>query len=262
MQLRKLCAVGAAVALPLLAPGVAAAQDGSFEFQLDEFNNTGASGTATLTPMSGGGLHVQIESTGLTPNAPHAQHIHGGFDGHDFMCPDMSADADGDGFVSTEEGLPAYGGIQISLTTSGDTTPTSGLAVDRMPTADADGTVSYDRMFTAAELPAGTVEQLANLHIVQHGLDANGNGTYDLEALGESTFAKSLGVTGIPSEATHPATCGMVAGAAAAMAPHGGVDTGDGSAAGGPAVAGWAVAGAAAVAVGGAVLRRRARESS
>jgi hypothetical protein len=33
---------------------------------------------------------------------------------------------------------------------------------------------------------------------VQHGLDVNGNDKYDLEGLGESTFAKSLGVSGVP----------------------------------------------------------------
>jgi len=78
----------------------------------------------------------------------------------------------------------------LSLTTKGDTSPKSGLAIDRMPTADADGNLSCTRTI---ELPAGAGAKLKNLHIVQHGLDANGNDKYDLEALGESSFAKSLG---------------------------------------------------------------------
>jgi hypothetical protein len=143
-----------------------------------------------------------------------AQHIHGSASGHDFMCPTKSADVDGDGFVNTEEGLPAYGDIFVSLTTQGDTTKTSGLAVDRMPTANAEGVLSYERTIEASALPAGTIEHLKDLHVVQHGIDANDNGAYDMEALGESTFAQSLGVDGIPEEATNPATCGMVAGAA------------------------------------------------
>jgi LPXTG-motif cell wall-anchored protein len=147
----------------------------------------------------------------------------------DFHCPDMSADKDGNGFVSTEEGLPMYGDIFISLTTTGDTAKTSGLAVDRMPTADADGNVSYDRTIPAADLPEGTLEHLKDLHVVQHGIDANNNDKYDLEGLGESTLAKSAGLKGIPQEATDPATCGMISGAAAGSVPVGGVATGDGS---------------------------------
>lgn len=235
MKATKLWAVsGTVAALSLLAPGVAFAQDDvsaqeSVQIQLDSLNDSGATGTATLTPTSDGALKVHVESSGLVPGAPHAQHLHGGFDGTNFMCPPASADSDGDGFVSTVEGLPAYGDIQISLTTEGDTSADSGLALDRFPTADSSGNLRYDRTIPAGMLPEGTLEQLANLHIVQHGIDANGNGMYDLDALGESPLAKSLGVNGVPAEGTFPATCGMIAGAGAATMPHGGVDTGDGS---------------------------------
>ncbi|WP_219417328.1 superoxide dismutase family protein [Pseudonocardia nigra] len=260
MKLNKLWALGAAVALPLLVPGTASAQE-SVQIQLDALNNSGASGTATLTPTSDGGLRVQVESSGLVPGAPHAQHLHGGFDGTDFMCPPASADSDGDGFVSTVEGLPAYGDIQISLTTEGDTTAASGLALDRFPVADDSGNLTYERTIPAGMLPDGTLEQLANLHIVQHGIDVNGNGMYDLDGLGESPLAMSLGLDGVPAEGTFPATCGMVAGAAAATMPDGGVETGDGSAAddGAGAAALAVVGGAALLGAGGvAVWRRRA----
>ena len=36
------------------------------------------------------------------------------------------------------------------------------------------------------------------LHVVQHGIDVNGNGKYDVEGAGISTFAKNLGVPGVP----------------------------------------------------------------
>ena len=117
----------------------------------------------------------------MTPNSPHAQHVHGSTNGMDFHCPDKSADADGNGFVSTEEGLTMYGDIFISLTTTGDTTKASGLAVDRMPMADAQGNLSYDRTIPAADLPTGTIAHLKDLHLVQHGIDANDNGKYDME---------------------------------------------------------------------------------
>ncbi|OLF11367.1 hypothetical protein BU204_30495 [Actinophytocola xanthii] len=214
--------------LALLFGPVAHAQQEAVQIQLLDLNGTGATGTAILTPAAGGALTVSIEASGMTPNAPHAQHIHGSASGHDFMCPTKSADTDGDGFVNTEEGLPAYGDIFVSLTTQGDTTKTSGLAVDRMPTANAEGVLNYERTIEASALPAGTIEHLKDLHVVQHGIDVNDNGAYDMEALGESTFAKSLGVDGIPEEATNPATCGMVSGAAPGSVPAGGVETGSG----------------------------------
>src|ERR1041384_6285719 len=217
-----------ALSVPLVAPAPAFAAE-SVSVQLQELGKSGAKGSATLTAMDNGDLKIVLKSTGMTPNAPHAQHLHGSAGGMDFHCPTLAEDKNGNGYVSVEEGLPMYGDIFVSLTTTGDTTKTSGLAVDRFPSADAGGNLSYERTIPAAQLPAGTLEHLKNLHIVQHGIDANSNGQYDVEALGESTFAKSLGVPNIPEEATDVATCGMVAGAAAGSVPAGGVETGDGS---------------------------------
>ncbi|NEE50180.1 hypothetical protein G3M55_36935, partial [Streptomyces sp. SID8455] len=76
---------------------------------------------------------------------------HGSTDGHDFRCPDKSADKDGDGIVTTAEGLPTYGDINISLTTKGDTSKDSGLAVDRMPVADKNGKLTYSRTITVSQ---------------------------------------------------------------------------------------------------------------
>lgn len=220
-------AVPAACALMFVGMGGASA-DETYTMKLVDTmgNKSGSTSTATVT-VTGDKLAVAIKGTGFTPNSPHAQHFHGSFaDNKNFTCPTSSSDKDGDGQVNTEEGLPQYGDIMISLTTSGDTSPKSGLAVDRMPTADADGNLNYNRTI---DLPAGAGEKLKNLHIVQHGLDANGNNKYDLEALGESSFALSLGAKGIPEEATNPATCGTISGAAVGAAPTGGVDTGNGN---------------------------------
>ena len=217
-----------ALAVPFVAPAPVFAAE-SVSVDLQEMGTNGAKGSATLTPMANGDLKIALKSTGMTPNSPHAQHLHGSASGMDFHCPTIADDKNGNGYLSVEEGLPMYGDIFVSLTTTGDTTKASGLAVDRFPTADAQGNLSYERTIPAAQLPAGTIAHLMDLHIVQHGIDANKNGKYDLEALGESTFAKSIGVAGIPEEATDVATCGMVAGAAAGSVPAGGVNTGDGS---------------------------------
>ena len=96
----------------------------------------------------------------------------------------------------------------------------------RMPVADAKGRINYERTFPADMVPDGLLEHLSSMHVVQHGIDANDNGKYDLDALGESTFAKNLGKPGVPEEVTNPAICGVVQGAGAAHAASGGVDTG------------------------------------
>lgn len=259
--------IKAALATPaacaiVLAGATGASADEKWTMNLTDTmgNDSGSSSTAHLT-IAGDQLTVDITGTGFTPNSPHAQHFHGSFeDNKDFTCPTSAADADGDGQVNTEEGLPTYGDIMISLTTKGDTSPDSGLAVDRMPVADADGNLSYSRTIT---LPDGAGPKLKNLHIVQHGLDANGNDKYDMEALGESSLAVSLGVKGIPEEATNPATCGTVTGAAVGAPPTGGVATGGGTTEGVEAMGAFGAGAGALVLAGGllAYRRRLARES-
>ena len=47
-----------------------------------------------------------------------------------FALADHEADTNEDGFISTAEGVPFYGGIVHSLTTDGDVSPDSALALD------------------------------------------------------------------------------------------------------------------------------------
>ncbi|PWG74746.1 hypothetical protein DF186_16280, partial [Enterococcus hirae] len=88
---------------------------------------------------------MSVQASNLSPAvAPHAQHIHGEL-GAANTCPDPdTADSAGDGVVTTAEGLPFYGGIQVSLTTEGDTAADSALAVSRFPVTEQ-GAYSYDR---------------------------------------------------------------------------------------------------------------------
>ncbi|MFI5755882.1 hypothetical protein [Streptomyces sp. NPDC051569] len=230
---------------------ISKAQDGqAYQIDLEQLNDSGASGTAMLS-LDGDKLTVKIEASGLVPGQPHAQHIHGSTDGHDFHCPDASADKDGDGIVTTAEGLPAYGDINISLTTKGDTSKDSGLAVDRMPVADKDGKVSYSRTITVSQ---AVVDHIKDLHVVQHGIDPNKNNEYDF-GKGKSELDPKL-----PQEATAPADCGMVQGAAVGSMPVGGVETGSGSTEGIESP-GLLAAGGAAVLGAGALFtyRRRTR---
>jgi hypothetical protein len=259
IKLRNLLILAAAAAM-LLLPTSATANT-TVKAKIVEQNGSGASGTVTLTALDNGGLKVVIHSEGLVPNQPHAQHIHGSSHGGHFGCPTLKKnDTDGDGVLTNEEAAGEYGTVFVALTTSGGVTPQDGLAVDRMPVADSNGRLDYERTISAKLLPDGLLEHLSSVHVVQHGIDRNNNGKYDVEALGVSTFAESLGVPNIPEEATDPASCGVVQGAGMSGKPKGGVETGG---APGPdvttplAVAGGALLMMAAVFGVSAVARRR-----
>jgi hypothetical protein len=222
--LRKSAVFIAASAL-LCLPTTAVA-DTTVSAKLVEQNHSGASGTATLTALGNGRLKVVIHSRGLVPGQPHAQHIHGSADGGHFGCPTLKNDKDGDGILTNEEATGEYGTIFLALTTRGGATPQDGLDVDRMPAADSNGRLDYERTFSANMVPDGLLAHLSSLHVVQHGIDVNNNHKYDMSALGVSTFAQNLGVPGVPEEATDPADCGVVQGAGAAHPARHGVETG------------------------------------
>jgi hypothetical protein len=230
---RRLIFVLGGLAALLIVTGVPAEADTTVEAELEESNHSGVSGTAQLTATTSGELRVVIHAQGLVPGVPHAQHIHGSTNGGHFMCPSMESDTDGDGLLTNEEASGEYGSVFMALTTEGDASAGSGLSMDRMPVASASGHIDYERTFAADEVPEGLVEQLSEVHIVQHGIDVNSNGRYDLAGAGVSTFAENLGIPDVPEEATDPASCGVVTGAKASMPPHGGVETGGGDAEGG-----------------------------
>ena len=187
-------------AVMLAAPASAAHEDQLrrvFEADLGSVNDTGSGGDATVEVFDQRTAIVTIDAEGMQPDAPHAQHFHGDF-GTVADCPSVAQnDANGDGFVSTVEGIPSYGGIQQSLTTEGDTSPASALAVERFPVSDS-GTYSYMRVF---DVPLDVASNMGNLAVVLHGADFNDSGAYDGEK--RSSLTDDL-----PFEATAPAACG------------------------------------------------------
>ena len=189
-------------ALSMTLASVAFAQGAAqnkFRAELNPLNRSGASGLANLA-KGHGKLNVNIHSEGMAPELPHAQHIHGMAQAIS-ECPTLANDQNNDGRITTVEGLPSYGPIRVSFTTTGDTSKASGLAVDRFPVASADGEISYSRTFDASRKVR---QNLGDFAIVQHGVDLNGNGEYDFSA-GVSDLDPSL-----PQEATIPANCGVI----------------------------------------------------
>lgn len=160
---------------------------------ITELNDSGVESTAWLS-LEGNELSVRIDSSGLLPGAPHAQHIHiGGAN----QCPDPDQVGTGfEGALRTTDAIDSYGAVQVSLTTEGDTSPASALAVDRYPVGDA----TYSRTFAVTDEVAASLRN-GEGSVVLHGVDHNGSGVYDGDQV--SDLDPSL-----PSEATDPAACG------------------------------------------------------
>ena len=174
---------------------------------------------AHLAPVPGNGVdgegHAEVEfdrhgqidefelqARGLLADAPHAAHIHYGEQAR-HECPGLGDDTSMDGRLNTTEGAPAYGPVQVSLTTSGDTSPESVLAIDRYDTA-THGTIDYEReehIATSAEI----AEAIANGEgvVVIHGVDHDGDGACGGDVVSD------LDPT-LPTEATDPALCGVL----------------------------------------------------
>ncbi|GAA3983439.1 hypothetical protein [Thermobifida alba] len=248
MDRRKLALLAVAVPVGALAAAAPAHADGAavLHANLSPVNQSGAHGTAKVT-VKGTRVTVHIESGGLLAHSPHAQHFHIGGQ-HRCAPPEAADDITDDGRLSTTEGEPYLGGVRISLTTEGDTSPASALAIDRMPVADAHGTVEYHRTFEVPEDVAAALRS-GKAVLEQHGVDHNGNGTYDFQGAGKSDLDPSL-----PAEATDPATCGELV-----PAPRGGMAAGAGGTAA-PSVDTAALAASAllaAAAGAGAAVRHR-----
>ena len=173
--------------------------------------SSGATFTAKLSPVVGnhvtgsGWTSVTLRGDMATITmhvkglilGPHAAHIHFKGEGE---CPDVNDLSLHNGrlSMSTTDGLADYGPIGTSLTTRGDTSPTSALAITRFPQV---GTYTYVRTIKLSDAVAHAV-RTNNAVIVVHGIDYNHNNKYD-SVLGVSDLTNTL-----PMEATSPAICG------------------------------------------------------
>ena len=195
---------GSLVAAALTVSGGTAAQASTApeRARLQALNDSGAAGRAVVD-AEGRRLSIKVRAHGLAEKLPHAQHIHWGKDARN-ECPSVFDDANTDHRLNVAEGVPAYGPILKSLTTKGDTSPKSGLAVDRFPTTPK-GVEKYERTISFAPGAVLRAVKSGKGVVVIHGVDHNGNGTYDFDGAGASELDPSL-----PAEATDPALCGVL----------------------------------------------------
>jgi hypothetical protein len=238
-------AIGLALMLPAAGAGAAAAT--SYQADLEPLNHATGSGTLMLT-LSGDQATVTEHVSGLAATFggkayPHVQHIHIGAQG---TCPSTAADKNNDGVISTTEGAPSYGGIGVTLSTSGDTSPKAGTTLTVAP---GGGGYDYSRTIT---LDAASMKSITGgtAVIVVHGLDP---ATLSKQAQGE----KSDLVPSLPLAATSPALCGPLALAQMSSVPGGAPETGGGSTSGIQDEGLIALGGGLLLAAGGAFAARR-----
>ncbi len=177
--------------------------------KLHQLNRSGAQGTATATVTGSTISDFSLTARGLSPDgmgAEHAVHIHYG-ETAEHECPTMGDASqrrtDGTRRINVADGVPSYGPIAVSLTTTGDTSPASGLALARMPQS-LDGVLSYQRSGITVSDEVGAAIRAGEGVVVVHGVDYNGNGAYDFDSAGTSELAP------VPAEATDPALCGVL----------------------------------------------------
>ncbi len=200
-NLKRLAVVAPMLGLTaLLAVPASAGLTSVAELSPVEGNGVVGGGSATVS-VSGSMINVSMTASGLLADHPHAAHIHFGEEAR-HECPTLAEDTNMDGHLTTTEGAPAYGPVVVSLTTSGDTSPSSALAIDRFSTAPG-GVIDYQRGSIKTSRAVSKAIEAGQAVIVIHGVDHNNDGTYSGDT--PSDLDPSL-----PTEATDPALCGAL----------------------------------------------------
>jgi hypothetical protein len=192
LALPALLIVGGVIAAVIVSSSGSSSPPGSrFAAALDAVptNRVTGSGSATIE-LRGKVATITVDTNGLLP-AVHLMHIHGGTG----TCPTSSVAGSFQGhqFISASKGDRSYGAVVTSLTQFGDTSAPSHLATSRFP---AVGNIRYKREFSLAPNVVTLIHQGLAV-IVLHGIDYNGNGSYD-------------SFLGPDAEAAAPALCGVL----------------------------------------------------
>lgn len=149
-------------------------------------NNSGVFGAARIAfDAAAGSVAVDLDLGGLEPGQAHAMHIHGFTDDLASLIPNITLDADLDGFVEASEGASVIGPVLLGLTEDGSVTDAA--LVGDWPVADANGHVSLEQTyrFDLADPAEATLfgelrDRMEGRQIQVHGLtteDGQGEGT-------------------------------------------------------------------------------------
>ena len=162
--------IPALIALASATPATSSTLDTTTFFtQLTPLNDSGVSGRVEFAvDRAANTLTANVRASGLTPNTPHPQHIHGRFEEssceidagsgspiaglclrgpetRDSVVPSLAGnDIDGDGFLETVEGAPSYGPILLNLADASQ--PRSALP-GSFPTSDAAGNLMFTETY-------------------------------------------------------------------------------------------------------------------
>jgi hypothetical protein len=177
-------------------PAVVAAGEeaDTFVALLAPSNNSGVVGLAVAEfSEEEGTLELSVFASGLTPDQVHPQHIHGFTDDRPSLLPNISLDADSDGFVEDPEGEPVIGPVLLAATASGEV---SNVVISNdFPTADIEGNLEFTQTYQfnlGEEDDAFIFQELQDLFVGReyqiHGLEAlpgQGAGTdYEVNGMG------------------------------------------------------------------------------
>ena len=172
----KIPLVAACAAAFLTFATAASAADSTYKVNIRALNQSGVSGSGTLT-LNGAGtqLTVTIDATGFEPHQVHVGHIHGlivsGNTPADSSIPSRQQDSDKDRFVELEEGQVTYGPILITLGTDngGNLDPDGDGTVHYSQTFNLDDPAIYGAGFNKASV-VGSGNALELREIIVHGL--------------------------------------------------------------------------------------------
>jgi hypothetical protein len=183
--------IGGAIAVIVAVSSGGSSKAPGFNAKLQAVPTNHVTGTGTATvQFNGDSATVTVDTHGLLP-AVHLMHVHGGTG----TCPSASVAkvVNGKRFISAATGDASYGPVVTSLTQFGDTSADSHLAAARFASG---ANIRYRRTIV---LTGGAAHQIRSDlgAIVVHGIDYDGNGTYD----------NSLG---LDAEAGAPALCGVL----------------------------------------------------
>lgn len=162
-----------------LAPEPAGAATGatSYAALLLPSNNSGAIGATTVSiDAAADTVTVDLYMVGLTPNQVHASHIHGFSNEAPSLVPNLSLDADRDGFVEDQEGEGVIGPVILGLTRDGSIS--DAVLTGNYASADANGTLRVQQTYkfdasnpAQATLLSELEARLAGREVQVHGLD-------------------------------------------------------------------------------------------